>query len=356
QRREGHRDHEACAHDHAEHRRLVHQHDDGEQHRPADGPGDDTGAHLAEGELHFACFLYFPCCDTPDGNGEGLCAGVSGHTADDGDESAEYRHLGQCIFKCSQHRRRDHSHECQADEPRQPFFGCRDGGIRRRFDLTHTGEPGIVLARLFVDDIHDVIGCDDADQVILVIDDRHGKEVVVPHDLRNILLVVRHTYGYDALRHDVPDVFIIIGDDEFTEGHDTGEAPLLVHHEHVVDRLRTRRLLFQMTHGIADCHERCHADELGRHDTAGGVLLIVQEGAYFTRILPVHQGEERSQLLVLHLIQYVHCIIVLHRAVHMRRVARVHLIEDLFELLGLAFEVVEEIGNLVGIQEMIEAP
>ena len=39
----------------------------------------------------------------------------------------------------------------------------------------------------------------------------------------------------------------------------------------------------------------------------------------------------------------------------MRRVACVHLIEDLFELLGLELEVVEEIGNLVGIQEMIEA-
>src|SRR5690625_6749478 len=39
----------------------------------------------------------------------------------------------------------------------------------------------------------------------------------------------------------------------------------------------------------------------------------------------------------------------------MRRVARVHLIGGLFELLGLEREGVEEIGNLVGIQEMIEA-
>src|SRR5699024_12472549 len=124
------------------------------------------------------------------------------------------------------------------------------------------------------------------------------KEFVVPHDLNNIIMVVRHTYGYDAIRYDGTDAFIIIGDVEFTTGHATGEAPLLVHHEHVVARLSTRRLLFQMTHGLADCHERCHADELGRHDTAGGVLLIVQEGAYFTRILPVHQGEERSQLLL----------------------------------------------------------
>ena len=63
------------------------------------------------------------------------------------------------------------------------------GGVRTRVVLGHAGQPVDVLGRLVLDDVDDVVHGDDADELVLLVDDRNGEQVVGGHLPRHFFLV-----------------------------------------------------------------------------------------------------------------------------------------------------------------------
>src|SRR5699024_1278068 len=98
-------------------------------------------------------------------------------------------------------------------------------------------------------------GRDDTDEVVLVGEYGKCQEVVVTHDLGDFFLVVGYEYGNDTSVHDVADIFVVIRDDELTEGHDPGKLSFFIDDEHIVDRLGRRCDFLQVAHRFPDGHE-----------------------------------------------------------------------------------------------------
>ena len=64
------------------------------------------------------------------------------------------------------------------------------GGVNTRSSLGDAGQPVDVLGRLVLDDVDDVVDRDDADQLVLLVDDR-DREQVVGRDLPRDFFLVR---------------------------------------------------------------------------------------------------------------------------------------------------------------------
>ena len=106
-------------------------------------------------------------------------------------------------LELSHHERRQGGRDQVHPEPRQPLAPCLP---RRREHVLVGGnarQTQDVLGGLVLDDVDDVVHGDDADQLVLVVDDRNGQQVVVGHLLGDLLLVGVDA-GLDQLRRHDP--------------------------------------------------------------------------------------------------------------------------------------------------------
>ena len=97
--------------------------------------------------------------------------------------------------------------ECRHEVGQQPGQALLEGFPGRRGDTLVTRDPGQaqqVFARLVLDDVDHVVHSDDADELVLFVNHRHGQQVVRSYLPRDFLLVginadARDLGGHDAL-------------------------------------------------------------------------------------------------------------------------------------------------------------
>ena len=124
-----------------------------------------------------------------DDDRERLRRGVAPHAGDDRHEDGERRHDADRALEELDDGGGDERRGEIDDEPRQPLAQRLD---RRREDAVvarETGEPVDVLGRLVLDDVDDVVDGDDADQLVLLVDDRNRQQVVGRDLARDFLLI-----------------------------------------------------------------------------------------------------------------------------------------------------------------------
>ena len=66
----------------------------------------------------------------------------------------------------------------------------------------HPGQPIDVLGRLVLDDVDDIINGDDADQLVLFVDDRDRQQIITGDALGDLFLVGIHLCADQIGRHD----------------------------------------------------------------------------------------------------------------------------------------------------------
>ena len=77
-----------------------------------------------------------------------------------------------------------------------------NGGVRDPLVTGHAGQPIQVFGGLVLDDVDDVVDRDDADELVLLVDDRHGEQVVRRDLPRDFFLVGVDADADELGRHD----------------------------------------------------------------------------------------------------------------------------------------------------------
>ncbi|GIW19984.1 MAG: hypothetical protein KatS3mg065_0280 [Chloroflexota bacterium] len=195
------------------------------------------------------------------------------------------------------------------DAPRQlphPHPGPPTAAARRPSDRRGS-RPGLgpseelrqpLLPGRRQDRVDGVVDGHDPDEPPLVVDDRHGEEVVAGDDRRHVVLVVEDPDRDRIADHDLADRGVGLGDDEVAEGEDADEVPLVVGDVDVVDRLGVRLELPESVDGLSRGQVVGDGDELGRHDPAGGVLRVAEELPDLVGLVALHEGEDLGPGLI----------------------------------------------------------
>ena len=216
-------------------------------------------------------------------------------TADDGDAC-----LGAGISSCiHQHRnvrckndiggkgirvfRDDRAGEGRGDhEEKQPGhpFSVRledtDTEVRLvgRDDSSHLFD---ILRRLFFEDIDDVIDGDDSDETVLVVDNRHGGEVVLLEHIRRLFLVGKGIDADDVVVHDLADDVCLLLEEKIADRDGADQQALLVKDIADIDGLGVESETLDPLDRILDGHGLDEVDVLDRHDASRGILRIAEE-------------------------------------------------------------------------------
>ena len=133
-----------------------------------------------------------------------------------------------------------------------------------------------VLGGFLGQDVDGVVDGDDADEHPLVVQHRHGGEVVPLHLAGDELLVVGHPHRDDVLVHDVGDGGLQFGQQQAADRHDAQQAVFL-HHIAGVEGLRLFALLPDGRKRLFDVHLLAQPDVFKGHQAAGRVFGVVQQ-------------------------------------------------------------------------------
>ena len=125
-----------------------------------------------------------------------------------------------------------------------------------------------VLGGLVGQNVDRIVDGDDADEHALVVQDRHGREVVALHLTGHILLIVCDLHRNDVVVHDVGNGGLGVCQQQAAGRHNAQQTVPL---DDVVgvDRLGVLALTADGGQRIADVHLLAQTDVFGRHQTAG---------------------------------------------------------------------------------------
>ena len=248
------------------------------RHRQTDAAEDgdtdllpDDAADVAELDLVQA--------DTADDRDARLRAGVAACIHQHRDERRQARQVRERVFKARDDKagqRRGH-HEQQ--QPRDAVFPDLDrrGAHVRVLGREHSRHLFHVLGRLVLHDVHRVVEGDDADQPVLGVHDRQGKEVVFGEHLRDLLLIVERVDRNDMLKHDRFDRGRVILAQKQILDRDKADQLASAGDIAGVDGLFVDAGTADAEDGFLHRHIRPQGHIFRRHDGAGGVFGVAQD-------------------------------------------------------------------------------
>ena len=127
--------------------------------------------------------------DAADDDGQRLRGRVAAHAGHDRHEHRQRRDpLDGALEERHDRGGQKRGHQVDA-QPRQPLAQRLARRRERALVAGHAGQTIDVLGRLVLDDVDDVVHGDDADQLVLFVDDRNGEQVVGRDLPRHFLLV-----------------------------------------------------------------------------------------------------------------------------------------------------------------------
>ena len=125
-------------------------------------------------------------------------------------------------------------------------------GRRRRKRLARRGEDAVVdrhagqaedvLGRLVLDDVDDVVDRDDADELVLGVDNGNGEEVVGRDLARDLFLIGVDARAVDLAGHDALERRVRRHEQQPAQGHDADQVAPLVDDVEIEDHLDVARL------------------------------------------------------------------------------------------------------------------
>ena len=157
-----------------------------------------------------------------------------------------------------------------------------------------------VLSALLLHHVQHVVVCDDADQLVLIVNDGNRDEVVSGQFLRHDLLIVIDTHGDHVTLHDPREQGCRSSENEFAERNKAPKPAAFVDDVDVVDRLAIRSLPPQTLQGLADRDVFRQRSVLGRHDRPGAFVRKRQQFADVASLGLSDQGKQRFDTLRVH--------------------------------------------------------
>lgn len=262
--------------------------------------GDESGGQPldeAEGNLfhHEAPVLLegdFSQGNAANDNGQGLGSGVSAHACDNRHSSGEGDHLKDDILE-ETHGEGGHEGGDEVDE--QPWEAAPDReaqGAVDSFVAADAGEHQEVFAVFFDDDVNDIVGCDDSEDGVLVVDDRDGLEVVFGNEEGYFLLVGLRVDGDQVLICDRVEARAFRRGQDVAQVGGANELVGFVEDEQGLNDFSLGPYGFDFVQGFADRKAAFERDVLRGHDAAGGFRAVAHELMDVLEVAGFHQAQQ----------------------------------------------------------------
>src|SRR5690606_12130440 len=147
-----------------------------------------------------------------------IAAGVGQH----GHEGGQNGELEQQSFETLDDQPGDQAENGQDDDPGDAVSEMGPGGCTQVFArLVATADRHElldVLLLLLANHVHDVVVCDDADELAVPVDDGNGQQIVLLDLMSHRLLVVADVGADDILVHNVADLLGGSGENQVLQG------------------------------------------------------------------------------------------------------------------------------------------
>ena len=134
-----------------------------------------------------------------------------------------------------------------------------------------------VLGVLILNDVHDIVDGDDADQAVFLIADGDGSQVVTAEVVGNGFLIVGRHGADDVGIHDIADAGALRRDNQLAQGNLTDELALVVDDIAGVNRLLVDARAADVIHRLAHSEVIVQIDIFDGHQAAGAVFRIIEE-------------------------------------------------------------------------------
>ena len=156
----------------------VDPHDQRRQRRPSTRPLPMPTSDFLQQRLARVAPGQLAQRDAADDHRQRLRRGVAAHAGHDRHEDRERpATLDRALEQADDRRGQKRGRQVDA-EPRQPLAQRLPRRREHALVAGHAGQPIDVFGRLVLDDVDDVIDGDDADQLVLLVDDRNRQQVV----------------------------------------------------------------------------------------------------------------------------------------------------------------------------------
>ena len=195
-----------------------------------------------------------------------------------------------------------------------------------------------IFRELFIQDFDDVVDRDDSDHLSIVIHDRESRVAVFPEGIGDVFLVIGGVDRNHLCIHDLFDRRIERLHDQVSQGDNAPERIIfLVDYVHIIAGFGVD-LCLQVVQGPHDGIGRVDGDELGRHDTAGGIFLILQQLRDVCFGPAAQQGGYDGVLVILfQFLDQVGNLVHAHPVQDRTGAVRIHDLQDLIFIVVLRF-------------------
>ena len=142
---------------------------------------------------------------------------------------------------------------------------------------------------LGLDDVDDVVDSDETDEFVGLIDNREREEIVLGDEPRNLALVGAGADAYDLGDHDGLERTARVADNKLPQIADADELAVLVDDIEIEGHLDVFVARLERLDRLAAGGGPGECEDVGRHDAAGGVFVVGQQGVYLIGVvaLPV---------------------------------------------------------------------
>lgn len=148
-------------------------------------------------------------------------AGVAAHSGDNRVDRRQRDDLFDCAGEDGDDGRGQKRCKQIDKQPRQTAFQRFDQTAVDFFFLIDLRQSVDIFRVFFFNDVHDVVNGDDAENMILLVHNRHHQEAVLAEYPRDFLLIGRGRHGDDVRIGDVADLRVKAVSDDFPQGNDS---------------------------------------------------------------------------------------------------------------------------------------
>ena len=148
-------------------------------------------------------------------------------------------------------------------------------GLFQIYDPCHSFD---VLSVFIFDDIQNIVNGDNPYQSSFSVDYRHGDKTVLFKRLGYFFLVIIHLHTYEISMHQVHNSFLFTGNYQGTQGHNPYQLIGPIFYIAGIDGFCIHPFLPDVIQCLTHSPLLLQTDEIRRHDTAGTVVRVVEEG------------------------------------------------------------------------------
>ncbi len=207
-------------------------------------------------------------------HGDGLVARISPDSRDDGHERGECHQLLDRVLEGADHARGDKCGDEVDGQPRPAVLHARPDRRENVFLLAQPGLREELALALAADEVDNLVYRHPADEFALLVNDWCRNQVIPLERLCGVLRLVTGLERDDVTHHDLSDIVLKFGDDQFGKRQHALQAFVPVDDEDLVGMVRQRVEAPQIPRDGLDRGVLAHADHVEIHKGADRVLGV----------------------------------------------------------------------------------